>query len=67
MTARCAGKSAPAAGSGDEEPSAEEIEDAATDAPTGEQTEEAAEAAGFQLPASQRETVAEEADEGKEP
>jgi large subunit ribosomal protein L17 len=28
---------------------------------------EAAEAAGFQLPASQRETVAEEADEGKEP
>jgi large subunit ribosomal protein L17 len=30
-------------------------------------TAEAAEAAGFQLPASQRETVAEEADEGKEP
>jgi len=29
--------------------------------------EEAAEAAGFQLPASQQETVAEEADEGKEP
>jgi large subunit ribosomal protein L17 len=28
---------------------------------------ESAEAAGFQLPASQRETVAEEADEGKEP
>jgi large subunit ribosomal protein L17 len=30
-------------------------------------SEEAAEAAGFQLPASQREAVAEEADEGKEP
>jgi large subunit ribosomal protein L17 len=30
-------------------------------------TEEAAEAAGFQLPASQREAVAQEAEEGKEP
>ena len=40
------GGSAPAADSGDEEPSAEEIEDKATEAPSGEQTEEAAEDAG---------------------
>ncbi|TFH99181.1 2-oxoglutarate dehydrogenase, E2 component, dihydrolipoamide succinyltransferase, partial [Micrococcus flavus] len=40
------GGSAPAAGSDDREPSAEEIEDEATEAPTGEQTEEAAQDAG---------------------